>query len=116
MNFIKGFICGIILKDHLTSFFTNLFFKSLELYHSIKFNKKSKKHDIYFIAKITDYSKFNLFFPNGKVQPSWDYYPKKSVIKIKINHQTKINTYFENITNNLDLPFFKSFADIYLFI
>ena len=45
-----------------------------------------KLQKIYLVVEITDYTYFNKLFPENRVQPSWDYYPIKGVIKIDPLH------------------------------
>ena len=51
------------------------------------FKKKEefkKINEVFFIVKITNEVVFNDIFPESKVQPSWDYFDKKRVIKIDL--------------------------------
>jgi len=80
-------------------------------------NGYPKVDKIYFICKITDIELFNQDFPNfhntQKVQPYWDYYPTKNVIKISIDPDIdEIN----ESTLDIDIPFFQDFGDIFFYV
>lgn len=90
--------------------------------------KKTKTKTIDFVCKINDDILFNNLFPNHKVQPSWDYFNDKKVIKIKIDqYDFNLNNpiTFEDLFKitddddymiSLDLPFFKNLGDVYIYI
>lgn len=88
---------------------------------------------IYFVVEITDYSSFNLSFPENRVQPSWDYYPIKGVIKIDLgnelvdylNSQEIFELSFDDFLDlkvdheyisTIDPDFFKMFGRVYIYI
>jgi hypothetical protein len=82
-----------------------------------------KNHDsrFYLVCKIVDHELFDEFFPvlntKYRTQPSWDFYKNKGVIKIEIDPAHKIGTYDELLdSTDLDIPFFKSFSEIYIYI
>ena len=88
---------------------------------------------IYFVVEITDYSSFNRFFPENLVQPSWDYYPVKGVIKIDLgkeitnylNRQEIFELSFDDFLDlkiedeylsSIDPDFFKKFGRLYIYV
>ena len=83
------------------------------------FKKKEefkKINEVFFIVKITNEVVFNDIFPESKVQPSWDYFDKKRVIKIKLNKKL-INFLNKNDNFSFDELFnlFKKFGDIFIY-
>jgi hypothetical protein len=148
---IRGFILGFLFKEKILHITHGVITHSLVLFHRIKYriNKKelSKKSDenssegsintIDFVFKITDNNSFEEYFKNNErnnitLQPLWDYYKNKKVIKIQldedfINYLNK-NAYkisfhdFINLKNDneyyvtLDIPFFETFGDVYLYV
>jgi len=89
--------------------------------------------NIYLVVEITDLDCFNRLFPENLVQPSWDYYPVKGVIKIDLgkeivdylNRQEIFELDFDDFLDlkcdneylsTLDPGFFKTFGDIYIYI
>jgi len=94
-----------------------------------------------FVFKITDIEVFDEHFKNKdlnlvRIQPLWNYFKKKQIIKVPldddfIKHLNNIGEFnisfkdffdIKNIKNNneyyitLDIPFFESFGDVYLYI
>ena len=76
----------------------------------------------YIICKIRNWELFNEYFPlinNRKVQPSWEFFEQKGTIKIPLDDiyfdETISYNDFLEITD-LDIPFFKSFSDIFIYI
>ena len=139
--FIKGLFTGLIIKDQ----FINILKFGLNLFYELKKTRSmndtlDKIDSIDFICKITDKKLFNEVFPDNpnfkyKVQPSWNYYDKKGVIKINldqelidflnksVNFSYSIRNLFElkNISTNehfvsLFLPFFESFGINYIYV
>ena len=109
--------------------FTKLFYK--------KKKKEVKLNSIHLVVQITDENVFNELFPdNGnapKVQPSWEYFDKKRVIKIDLgtditnflnkndSFEYSLNTFFELKENDeylidIDIETFKKFGDIFVYI
>jgi hypothetical protein len=89
--------------------------------------------NIYLVVEITDLECFLDFFPENRVQPSWDYYTSKGVIKIDLgteikdylNSQEIFELDFENFLDlkveneylsTIDPAFFKKFARLYIYI
>ena len=157
---IRGFLVGFLFKEKIIDISHGIINNSLLLFHTIK-NKidkkgKSKKSDeksiegslgslgslgsintIDFVFKITDNNSFEEYFKNNEknnitLQPLWDYYKNKKVIKIQLDqdfinylnkNEYKISFHdFINLKNEnefyvtLDIPFFETFGDIYLYI
>jgi hypothetical protein len=100
---IHGFLVGFLFKEKIIDISHGIINNSLLLFHTIK-NKidkkeKSKKSDeksiegslgsintIDFVFKITDNNSFEEYFKNNEknnitLQPLWDYYKNKKVIK-----------------------------------
>jgi hypothetical protein len=88
---------------------------------------------IYLVVEITDYECFYESFPENRVQPSWDYYPFKGVIKIDLgteiidylNSQEIFELCFEDFLDlkveneylsTIDPDFFKKFGRLYIYI
>ena len=149
-TFTKGLFTGILFKHQLH----NIIKIGLNLFHEIKkigFRKQiciDGIDNIDFICKITNFDLFNEVFPDNmgkyKVQPQWEYYDKKNVIKTKLD--TELINYlnkkgesnkkeecnkdiiftikelfdFKNKLNerfvSLYLPFFEKIGTNYLFI
>ena len=120
-KFTGGFFTGKI--------FTKFFYK--------KKKEEVKLNSIYLVVQITDEIVFNELFPdNGnapKVQPSWEYFDKKRVIKIDLgtditnflnkndSFEYSLNTFFELKENDeylidIDIETFKKFGDIFVYI
>ena len=96
------------------------------------FKKKDKINKIYLVAKITNYEIFDEQFmplPGGsRVQPHWEYFPSKGVIKIDLNQE--IVNFLNGCTFNytldelfrltdlitIDIPLFKDFSKLFLYI
>lgn len=81
-----------------------------------------KIHDdkVYVVCKIVDSELFNKYFPvlntKYRTQPSWDFYENKGIIKIEIDEINK-NNYNEILdSTDLDIPFLKSFSEIFIYI
>ena len=157
---IHGFLIGFLFKEKIIDISRGVINNSLLLFHRIKYRidkkGKSKKSDekssegslgslgslgsistIDFVFKITDNNSFEEYFKNNEknnitLQPLWDYYKKKQVIKIQLDedfinylnkNEYKISFHdFINLKNDnefyvtLDIPFFEAFGDIYLYI
>jgi hypothetical protein len=121
--FIAGFFTG---------FFTGFFIinpaLSLSLLSSLvkPFNKKKIKWNTpryYVLAKIHNPALFEEMFPpivgsKHRIQPHWDYYPNKQVIKIEITETDEMDilgydAFLE--LSGLDLEFFKAFSDLWIY-
>jgi hypothetical protein len=142
---ISGIIIGFLLKDKIKELVGGIIYHTLNTFHKIKNNgventlqEEGKIKDIFFISKITNQEVFNENFKNNvknnvTLQPVWDFYERKNVIKIPLDQDfikflNTINDYevsfqdFINIKNKdeyyvtLDIPFFESFSDVYLYI
>jgi len=142
---IKGFIIGFLLKDKIQQVCKGILFNGLNLFHEIKnkIHKKDVKDDkliqeIYFVFKVTNQESFDEHFKNNetnviKLQPRWDYYENKKIIKIQLdddfidylNNMSNYNISFNDFINiknknehyvTLDIPFFESFGKIYLYV
>ena len=125
-GFINGIITGILLKDNVSFVFKNIFINCIKLYHTFKStNIKNKDNEgrfvpyAFLICKITDFDKFNEYFPKLKTkyrtQPMWEYY--KGVIKIELpifNLSESIK--FDDLCSDLDIPFFKSFSELFIYV
>ena len=90
------------------------------------FNFFKKKEEFKKINEVV----FNDIFPESKVQPSWDYFDKKRVIKIKLNKKLinflnkndnfSFDELFELKIKNkylidIDINLFKKFGDIFIY-
>lgn len=101
MYFLAGFCLGFIVS---------LFFK-----------EEKTKNSIYFVCKVTNQEHFNETFPmigSNYLQPYWQYFPKKKVIKIKIDdYYFKHNMTFEEFieTTSIDHDFFREFGETYVY-
>lgn len=127
LKLVSVFISGIILKDYVANIAKSLITNGVNFYHN--FHKDSEKTknkllEVYIVIKITNYDTFDEQFPvmenKQRVQPMWQYFENKNVIKIKIDnpvfvHETTSVTDFLNSTD-LDIPFFKSFSEIYVYV
>jgi hypothetical protein len=94
----------------------------LTLYHSW-FSRKVQHDKIILICKIIDDDLFNGYFPEfenvmSRVQPMWEYSQEKNCIKIKLEEPLLTNCLIQEFldTLDLDIPFFESFCDLYLYI
>jgi hypothetical protein len=125
LEFTSGLLAGIFFKNHILYILKVIVVNSIKFYYEIfDENVTSKKPKIFFLAKITNSKVFESEFPDisskFKVQPHWDYYKNKGVIKIEIEQtdiKDKIN--FDDFLNNhttLDVPFFEQFSDLFLYI
>ena len=121
-NFINGFITGVLLKDKLTLLLKNIFISGIKLYHIFKSAIIIKDNNLtpyaYLICKITDFDKFNEYFPKLKTkyrtQPMWEYF--NGVIKIELKVQDLSNCNIDDLCWDLDIPFFKSFSELFIYI
>ena len=136
-----GIFTGIIIKDQVYNFIKI----GLMLFHKFKKKTSGKQinidgiNNINFICKITNFNLFNELFPDNmgkyKVQPQWEYYDKKMIIKTKldqglINYLNKKINFNEftldelfNLKDDLNerfvslyLPFFEKFGTNYIYI
>lgn len=111
--FLAGFVAGFFLRNRI----------SLTQIVKLFINKKVKKYNprYYVLAKIHDPVLFNEVFPalpgtRCRTQPHWDYYPNKQVIKIEITEMDEMISYDDFLEHSgLDLDFFKSFADLWIY-
>ena len=108
-HFFTGFILGFFYRNLLNK----LTVKPIKI----------EENESYFICKIKDDGLFNEFFPlyrnksASRVQPSWDFFENKKVIKIKLNNFTDTISFEEYVNDSgLDIPFFKAFGDIYIYV
>ena len=129
MDFAYGFVFGFLLKDGINKCILDILTKSINIYHSHKKPKLNEINNICFICKITDTKLFNSLFPDGKVQPYWDYYPETGVIKIKldqdlVNFVNKIELSDPLVISTLlsfskyitiDYQFFQKMGDIFVY-
>jgi len=127
LKYATGFITGLILKEKVGQLGKCLFINGVKFYHNIhKHTKKPKNKllDVYIVSKITDYDTFDEEFPVidnvQRVQPQWKYFDNKNVIKIKIDNPVFIDEVisvadFLN-TTDLDIPFFKRFSELYIYV
>ena len=124
---VISFLSGILLKDPLKNLLKKIFIKTVNLYHTnINYSKDSSNQQpkIFLVCKITDQLLFNEKFPktlNGpRVQPSWDFYEQKGIIKIELNTTISKNIgytdFLKEIDEDLDIPFFESFSELTFFI
>ena len=143
---IKGLILGFLLKEKIQEIFNGIVFNGLNIFHGIK-NRLSKQgklpnnsliKNIYFVFKITDEESFNEYFKNNEknnitLQPIWEYYSNKRIIKIPldddfVDYLNSISDYsihfndFVNIKSKseyyvtLDIPFFETFGEVFLYV
>jgi hypothetical protein len=100
------------------------------------FKKKDKINKIYLVAKITNYEIFDEQFmplPGGsRVQPHWEYFADKGVIKIDLNqdivnflNQSTFDYTLDELfklKNNqdfiitVDIPLFKEFSELFIYV
>jgi hypothetical protein len=86
------------------------------------FHKKRDQPQFYVICKIIDWELFDEYFPlinNRRVQPSWEFFEQKGVIKIELDHTIIDETisYSEFLNNSdLDIPFFETFSKIFIYV
>jgi len=127
LKLVTGFVTGILLKEHVGKFGKCLFINGVKIYH--QFHKHSNKPkdkllNVYLVSKITDYDTFDEEFPVidnvQRVQPQWKYFDNKNVIKIKIHNPVFIDEVmncndFLN-TTDLDIPFFKTFSELFVYV
>jgi hypothetical protein len=85
--------------------------------------KPEKAQGIYFLCNIKNETDFNVLFPTlnckNKVQPHWQYYPNKRVIKIKIDDYVYENGMtFDDFmyTTSIDHKFFELFGENYIYV
>lgn len=122
INFCVGFLFGIVLKDK----FVDLVFNGLKQFYKKNENEGIQK--ISFVCKIENTLLFNELFPDhpnksvNKVQPYWDYFPNKQIIKIKLDDEL-CNLDFNSINikeliqhTTLDLEFFEQLGQVYIYI
>jgi len=142
---LKGLILGFLLKEKIQEIFTGVVFNGLNVFHGIKnrFSKKKLPNNsliktIHFVFKIEDEESFNEFFKNNEnnnitLQPIWEYYSNKRIIKIPldddfIDYLNSISDYsihFNDFMNlkkksehyvTLDIPFFQTFGEVFLYV
>ena len=132
-KFIGGFFTGLILKNKVNLLSKYILTRFIKLYHAIHKNKNASVisndliTEISFICAVKNTELFDEYFSNGKVQPYWDYFPTKKVIKIVLDKD--VCTYFNyciddlNLTildvlmiSTLDYPFFKELGDTFLYV
>ena len=118
-SFISGFITGLFLKNKLFNVLKGLYIQTIQLYHQNKPLQNKIKNKSYFICKITNTELFHELFPDypntPKVQPYWEYYPNKQVIKIKLDDDVFNFEEFKYKTT-LDLDFFKKIGKVYIYV
>ena len=118
-GFVPGFIFGYIFKTKINKSFDFLLYLFLTQKQKVPLKEQAI---FYLICKITDYEKFNEIFPTyentPKVQPMWDYYENKGIIKIKLEQSFNETISYNDFLNNtgLDIPLFQSFSEIFNYI
>ena len=125
--FLTGVLTGILLKKKLVCIFTN----GINLYFSsIFYKKKISKPFVtktFLICKITDVDVFKELFPvlknknASRVQPMWDYYENKKVIKITldtpfIDEYISYSEFLNVLDSEYDIPLFESFSKLYIYV
>jgi hypothetical protein len=123
-NFCSGFIAGIILKEKAGDLLLRGYSRALLWYHTLKrkngpLKPKSLINDIYVLCKIKDLKLFSELFPNGEIQPQWDYYKGKNTIKIKVTNKLDddiitCEDFLEN--TGLDIALFRQFSELFVFV
>jgi len=143
---IKGLILGFLLKEKIQEIFNGIVFNGLNIFHGIK-NRFSKQGElpnnsliknIYFVFKITDEESFDEYFKKNEknnitLQPIWEYYSNKRIIKIPLdddfvdylNGISDYSIHFNDFVNikskseyyvTLDIPFFQTFGEVFLYV
>ena len=147
-DFYKGVIVGLLLKDTLSKIVKNIIFNTINTVHNIRskltteiIKDKRLITNSHFICKITNQALFTELFSeeNNKIalQPSWELFMEKKVIKIELEREfidflnkyiihnpfsMKFNEFVDlknSIDENyitLDIPYFQSFGEVYLYI
>ena len=110
------------MESIIFNFVKSVLNRLLSVYHSW-FSPEVKHDKIILICKINDDDLFNGYFPEfenvmSRVQPMWEYSQEKKCIKIKLEDTILTNCLVEQFldTLDLDIPFFESFCDLYLYI
>jgi hypothetical protein len=128
IKFFCGFISGFLLKDKTTCLVQNTFVNAVKLYHHVKKNKvpEKEKMKIFLVCKINDQNEFDEIFPKlknksaSRVQPMWDYYEQKGVIKIDLEEKINESIYYKDFLNKLDetydIPFFQGFSELFIYV
>ena len=95
--FINGLVVGYLFKERIKEIVGHLVVNTLKKYHEIRglFIKNNNPNtnlikSIHFVFKITDHDAFNEYFKNNRtnnitLQPKWDFYKLKNVIKIQLD-------------------------------
>ena len=113
-DFCSGFACGVVT----VIYHKNIIEKFIEYFKP----KNENKLQIDFICKITNTPLFDELFPKftnksaPRTQPYWDFYENTEIIKINIDTPMNFSISFESLLSELDLPLFKSFGKIYVYI
>jgi len=130
-KFLGGFLAGILLKNKICWLLKTGIANGSRMYHSIH-KKKNVKIDkvvqkISFVCALKNHELFKERFPVGKVQPHWEYFSNKNVIKIVLDDDVinyfnfsleDLNLSLEDVVmmSTLDYKFFKELGDTYLYI
>ena len=108
LGFVNGLIFGLTFG--VTFWFLNL-----------SSPKPKPSFKIYFLCKITNNKLFDEYFPKfmnasaPRTQPYWEY--TKNLIKFEIESDFfKEPTSFETLLEDIDIPLFESFGEIYIYI
>ena len=121
LGFLSGFLCKEYSLKILRNFLTFINTSS-------KISKINQINNVYFICKITNKAAFNDYFPEGTVQPYWEYYPENSTIKIKLDqdlvdylNKTELDINVGSILSfskyiTLDYAFFQKIGELYMYV
>lgn len=93
----------------------NILTKLIEIYHNLFKIKIIHETKAYLVCKIVDQDIFDEYFPDKKVQPSWEY--NNNCITIEVTPPILPVTYDDFLeTLDIDIPFFQDFSDIFIYI
>ena len=127
-SFFGGFLIGIIFRNKFLNFSKCVITNCVYLYHIL--NKKvvitrKKIQSVHFVCAINNMELFTQQFPEQIVQPHWEYYRIKKVIKIELDEDvinylnvTDLALSFDNIVmlSTIDKDFFKEFGELFFYI
>jgi hypothetical protein len=125
-KFYLGFLSGVVFKDKVCELFKNVLIGGIGLFHHFHKKEIVRKNSliskVYLVCKITDNTIFDEWFPKlkvkSRVQPRWEFYEKKNVIRIELDMDTILIDDTINYTalSDIDIELFEEFSEPYIFI
>ena len=109
-EFYKGIVVGLVIKDTVTKLLKTIVFNTINAVHVIKSRFATEKifdknliNNVYFICKITNHE----LITNTTIQPSWEYFSEKKIIKIELDYN-----FIDFLNNNQISTTFGEFSEL----